>query len=663
MVIQGVIKPPPEIRAVADRTALYVANNGRGFEARILNSDKGKAPKFAFLQQNNPFHAYYEERISFYENGGNDNEPQKEESQSDKQRTSNSELSQKKAKAKTDLAEKKGKLIASVGDPVSKAILGQRQRIAEIRQSLEKDDKENKSEEPNEESNAPGVTTIPPPPPLHFISIVAPSSLTVAQIETIQLVAQLTALDGKGGGFLPSLTLREWKNPEFAFCQPRNGLFPYFTALVDAYTLVLNLQTGSASERKSILKDGSTSQLARNVKKCLEVAAYRAEYERDQALQRRKEGNGVVATAQVDWTDFVVVETIDFPVDEKVLTLPPPPPSTGLGKSSNLSDRQKVDDMDDSDDDEQIRVVPSYTPKVVSSQPVTDMVIDPITGKSVPVKDMPEHMRIQLLDPKWAEERKKFQEKQKESNLVEGDVVATNLAQFAQARGRGLDTDDAASRLKEANRVLREQSLHASTQVGPMLPGAGPPAAAPPPGQEVKPTHPPPSLDGSMAPPDAKKPRVEVPPPPPPPPPPSSAIPTTYAQAPTEPSTEVNTDNFAETEGSAPSASELLPEAVFAQSLPRPNVTLQVRVPNEPSEMAWNFYGQIVSLSVDVMTKVKVVKQELSRLHLNNMPTNKIQLKSTEKGVFLKDSLSLAALNVGPTATLELLKKTRGGRK
>ena len=48
---------------------------------------------------------------------------------------------------------------------------------------------------------------------------------------------------------------------------------------------------------------------------------------------------------------------------------------------------------------------------------------------------MPEHMRIQLLDPKWAEERKKFQEKQKDSNLVSGDAIASNISRFAQARG------------------------------------------------------------------------------------------------------------------------------------------------------------------------------------------------------------------------------------
>ena len=40
MVVTGLIRPPPEIRAVADRTALYVSKNGRAFEQKILSSSK-----------------------------------------------------------------------------------------------------------------------------------------------------------------------------------------------------------------------------------------------------------------------------------------------------------------------------------------------------------------------------------------------------------------------------------------------------------------------------------------------------------------------------------------------------------------------------------------------------------------------------------------------
>ena len=34
MGIQGIIRPPSEIRAVANKTASFVAKNGRGFESR-----------------------------------------------------------------------------------------------------------------------------------------------------------------------------------------------------------------------------------------------------------------------------------------------------------------------------------------------------------------------------------------------------------------------------------------------------------------------------------------------------------------------------------------------------------------------------------------------------------------------------------------------------
>jgi hypothetical protein len=108
---------------------------------------------------------------------------------------------------------------------------------------------------------------------------------------------------------------------------------------------------------------------------------------------------------------------------------------------------------------------------------------------------------------------------------------------------------------------------------------------------------------------------------------------------------------------------ELLPEAEFAELLAKPEVTLQIRVPNDPSQMAWNFFGQIVSINVDVMTTIKGVKEEIARAHLNQIPVNKMQLKNAATKAFMKDGLTLAALNLGPTATLELVPRARGGRK
>jgi splicing factor 3A subunit 1 len=423
MVITGVIRPPPDIRAVADRTASYVAKNGRAFESRILKSAKGKTPKFAFLQPNSPFHAYYEDKIKFYETGGDDEEEAKAEE------TAKEEEKQEPKAPKETVRKKEKTQKASAIDPIAKALLVQRAKIQQVKTKQKEESEKNDGEEHR------SVVHIPPPPPLELMTIVAPSNLSASQIETMQLVAQFAAMDGKGGPFLHQLTLREWNNADFSFCQPRHAHFAYFSALVDAYRKILGewITVGSTKSDPDAPKTVADPQVV------LEEAAYRAEFEREIEQQKSQQEDGEIVA--IDWHDFVVVETIDFPVDEVVeLSMLPPPPQLPSSKAAQNTSAAKAgqDTMDESDDEEEetIRVVPSYTPKIVgTSNPHDARAIDPITGKSVSVADMPEHMRIQLLDPKWAEERKKFQEKQKDSNLVGGDAIVNNISRFAQARG------------------------------------------------------------------------------------------------------------------------------------------------------------------------------------------------------------------------------------
>jgi len=687
MVIQGVIRPPSELRAVADRTALYVAKNGRAFESRILGSAKGRTPKFAFLHETSPFHAYYEDRIQFYENGGED---EKDDDKKVENETKDTKNAKKKALEESRKKEKTQK--ASVIDPVAKASLTARQKIAKLRSAQEEQENANSDDKNGENDKVKAKITIPAPPTIHFLNIVCPSSLTIAQIETIQLVAQFAALEGKGGPFLHQLTSREWRNPAFAFLQPRHGHFAYFSALVDAYRRVLGLWTSSNAS-----DDDGVKAMANNVDHCLQLAAYRSEYERYQEEQKRKhDEEGVLSgAAQIDWHDFVVVETIEFAADEVVelsmLPPPPPPPQSVPSVAAIRIDDEGFEESDgEPEEEEQIRVVPSYTPKVVAQQSNrVEMVIDPISGKSVAVKDMPEHMRIQLMNPKWAEERKKFQDKQKDSNLVSGDVVASNIARFAQSRGdvfgktvschavqyivkKGLvetnslsmvtlsqqeqsllsKDSDSKTRLEEANRTLRE-SQHRSS-VGPSLP------------QPISVRHVVPRSDPSTEP-AVKRPRIESTQAPAP----ATRLLTTIVQAPPVPGYQQSTATAVEQSFEAPMqaaatsepTASLLSESEFAATLSTPEVTLQIRVPNDTTQMAWNFYGQIVSVTVSVMSKVKSFKQEISKSHLNDMPVNKMQFRSTTSGLFLKDNMTLAALNIGPTATLELVPRVRGGKK
>ncbi|KAL3826691.1 hypothetical protein ACHAXA_001214 [Cyclostephanos tholiformis] len=68
----GIIRPPPETRAIVDRTALFISKNGRALAKAILNSEKGRTLRFDFLHDTSPFHAYYEDRIRFYDEKGTD---------------------------------------------------------------------------------------------------------------------------------------------------------------------------------------------------------------------------------------------------------------------------------------------------------------------------------------------------------------------------------------------------------------------------------------------------------------------------------------------------------------------------------------------------------------------------------------------------------------
>lgn len=608
MVIQGIIRPPPEIRAVADRTALYVAKNGRGFETRILNSSKGQTPKFAFLHETSPFHAYYEDRIRHYEQNGTD---ETNEETSDAKEEAPPKASDDTNKTK-DTAITKPSVKASAIDPIAKALLHQRSKIADYR-----------NETKDEEEDSSKMIRIPPPERLLHLELVAPKSLSLEHLEVLQWTAQFVAL-GHHAHVLDHLTRHEWNNPYFAFCQPRHALFPYFSSLVDAYKRILSEWT-----ERSAVEPPLTLETA------LEQVAYRAEFERDKAAQLDD------PSARIDWATFVVVETIDFAVDE-VVDAPKPPP---------LPPQRSTEEVLTTDNGETIRVVPTYTPKVADAgTTIPDTIIDPITGKAVKAKDMPEHMRIQLLDPKWAQERKKFQDKQRETNLVSGDVVASNLERFSQQRedrfGKKEQTllrheADPQNKVEDEQRAMREHA-HQTAAVGPTLPG--------------QPKNPPPPIDA----PDPKRPRFGyadsgIPPPVVgmPPPPPASDNP--FAAAATG-IMEMNPDNSS-------GQGDFVDADTFAATVGASAVTVQIRIPNDPSQLEWNYYGQIVPLSIPIRSTIKAVKTELSQKHLNQLPVNKMQLKNLKTGAFLKDSASLAALNIGPGSMLEMVPRARGGKK
>lgn len=119
--------------------------------------------------------------------------------------------------------------------------------------------------------------------------------------------------------------------------------------------------------------------------------------------------------------------------------------------------------IENDEDDEVIKVVSDYKPRIATqkaSNPI--MVLDPVTKKLVNVDQLDEHMRVQLIDPRWREEQKRFQEKHKDTALAQGDAIAENLKLFAKKRGdifgQTIVGEHSASSIAEEEEEMRKKA-------------------------------------------------------------------------------------------------------------------------------------------------------------------------------------------------------------
>ncbi|XP_056642343.1 splicing factor 3A subunit 1 [Diorhabda sublineata] len=249
--VVGIIYPPPEVRNIVDKTASFVARNGPEFEARIRQNELGN-PKFNFLNTGDPYHAYYQHKVKDFREG--------------------------KAQEPT----------AGLNQAVSKLSVtaSAQQKQQEILKQVEK-------------------PFVPKDPPPDFEFIADPPSISALDLDIVKLTAQFVARNGRA--FLTQLMNREQRNFQFDFLRPQHSLFQYFTKLLEQYTKVL-IPPKSMQQR---LRDE-----AKTAKAVLELVKYRAEWLRYQEQQKAKEEEILererVAYAQIDWHDFVVVETVDY---------------------------------------------------------------------------------------------------------------------------------------------------------------------------------------------------------------------------------------------------------------------------------------------------------------------------------------------------------------
>ncbi|XP_046661348.1 splicing factor 3A subunit 1 isoform X3 [Homalodisca vitripennis] len=153
------------------------------------------------------------------------------------------------------------------------------------------------------------------PPPV-FEYITESPSISAFDLDTVKLTAQFVARNGRQ--FLTSLMNKEHRNSQFDFLRPHHAMFQYFTKLLEQYTKVL-------IPAKDMIANLGVECV--NASCILEQVKHRAEWIRCKDAQSRREDELLererVAYAQIDWHDFVVVETVEYLVGD-VGNFPPP---------------------------------------------------------------------------------------------------------------------------------------------------------------------------------------------------------------------------------------------------------------------------------------------------------------------------------------------------
>jgi len=196
----------------------------------------------------------------------------------------------------------------------------------------------------------------------------------------------------------------------------------------------------------------------------------RLEYERWMDSKRKKDAANADREREeflrINWNDFAVVETIDFTPADKEIELPRPLDLNSI-TSMTLLQRQelwggrlhsanRIIDETGADDEEMqidepqtkkssytsqtgetLNIRYDYKPRAAqqSTSGSSDLVTCSICGQQIPSSQIQEHMRVELLDSKWAEQKKAHLAKHIDTNIVEsGNDVSRNLANLSRAR-------------------------------------------------------------------------------------------------------------------------------------------------------------------------------------------------------------------------------------
>jgi splicing factor 3A subunit 1 len=362
--------------AIVDKTADYVVRNGPAFEHKILLNEKDN-PMFSFLRATDPFHAYYKQK----------------------------------------LAEFRGLLKGGVEEVANV-----------IPPALTKKPAEKKETKP--------VQLKPPDPEEWIFEVphVPASELNINEamfLEMMKLAAQFTAKNGKG--FAVGLQNRESRNEQFEFLKPHHYLHKHFEKLVDHYSKTI-YPPANLMQKLEALQD-KHKVYARLLERVDWEKAQRSAKEEENPEEKER-----IERQQIDWKDFVVVETITFDEESEVplATLLPEKVEVDQVKvEGGMGDIDMEVEMEEEDEEEEnlkIRKEPVRTKVEGAPTETLKYTICPKCGDKIPLDEIEEHMKIELLDPISRQRRLEQQRRKKASTLAEGSEIGANLKFFSKYR-------------------------------------------------------------------------------------------------------------------------------------------------------------------------------------------------------------------------------------
>ncbi|KAJ2664944.1 SF3a splicing factor complex subunit [Coemansia sp. RSA 1200] len=452
-----IIYPPQNIKTIVDKTAEHVAKSGEAFQQLIRDKYQGNV-RFSFIYANDPYFAYYDMMVSKYRSGGETSE----------ETDGDTELSSIAAADALNATE----------DPAA----GAKQQLA------------------GESS----PTTAVPDRPAEPRFVTAMPAISALDLDVIRMTAQFVACNGRS--FMTMLAQREQNNYQFDFLSPTHSLFGYFRKLVDQYTMVYGNNKPRPQELDSLLAVSADDRfrVLDRVDKRIRWAAYEAKERNRREVEAENERTAFLSIDWHDFVVVGTVEFVEEdaylelppPIrlqDLKSMSLEQKRRTVAGGKSTTEQPDHRVladsraDANDDEDNDvdmevemdeesadeessvdEEIEAEPRPPPGAAGSKPTgAANTLGPmrirknhvpllrsgpqsrgvtlqcqLCKQDIPASEFEEHIRVELIDPKWKEQKLVYERKIRDSNLVkEGMDVARYLKQMAGHRADIFGTD------------------------------------------------------------------------------------------------------------------------------------------------------------------------------------------------------------------------------